>query len=134
MHGVGVAKRALGIEMRLLAYDPYVQAENMEEGVSMMDLDEVVVEADFVSLRATRREETKHMIGAAPLKAMKPSAYLINTSRGALERFEDLHSMVEITKAYSPEPKDVDLYDSLYRIHIELYFQLGKSFDQISLV
>jgi phosphoglycerate dehydrogenase-like enzyme len=35
MHGVGVAKRALGIEMRLLACDPYVQAENMEEGVSI---------------------------------------------------------------------------------------------------
>ncbi|HLE91569.1 MAG TPA: gluconokinase [Anaerolineales bacterium] len=51
-----------------------------------------------------------------------------------VERFEDLHSLVEITKTYSPKPKEADLYDSLYRIYMELYFQLGKLFDQISLI
>jgi D-3-phosphoglycerate dehydrogenase len=79
-----VAKRGLGFEMKILAYDPYVQAENLEEGVSMVDFDEVFKEADFVSLHATLSEETRHMIGAAQLQAMKPTAYLINTSRGAL--------------------------------------------------
>ena len=82
--GRGVAKRGLGFEMKILAYDPYVQAENLEEGVSMVDFDEVFREADFVSLHATLSEETRHMIGAAQLQAMKPTAYLINTSRGAL--------------------------------------------------
>ena len=51
---------------------------------------------------------------------------------GVVERFEDLYPLVAITKTYSPEPKEADLYDSLYKIYMNLYFQLGESFDQIS--
>jgi D-3-phosphoglycerate dehydrogenase len=82
--GRGVAKRALGFEMRVLAYDPYVQAESLEQGVSLVRLDEVLQSADIVSLHAALSDETHHMIGETQLRSMKPSAYLINTSRGAL--------------------------------------------------
>jgi gluconokinase len=60
------------------------------------------------------------------------AAFWALLGRGVVERFEDLHPLVGITKTYSPEPKEADLYDSLYQIYLELYFQLGKSFDQIS--
>ncbi|MHB8777120.1 MAG: FGGY-family carbohydrate kinase, partial [Anaerolineales bacterium] len=51
---------------------------------------------------------------------------------GVVERFEDLHPLVAITKTYKPQSQEAGLYDSLYRIYMELYFQLGKSFDQIA--
>ena len=82
--GRGVAKRALGFDMKVLAYDPYVEPENVEQGISLVSLDEVLKEADYLSLHAALSDETRHMIGAAQLQAMKSSAYLINTSRGAL--------------------------------------------------
>jgi D-3-phosphoglycerate dehydrogenase len=82
--GRGVAKRALGFDMNVLAYDPYVKVEDVDKGISMASLQEVLQEADFVSLHAALSEETRHLIGEAQLKSMKSSAYLINTSRGAL--------------------------------------------------
>lgn len=82
--GRGVAKRALGFDMQVLAYDPYVQAEDVGQGISLVSFDVVLQEADYVSLHAALSDETRCMIGAAQLQGMKPSAYLINTSRGAL--------------------------------------------------
>ncbi len=90
--GRGVAKRALGFDMKVLAYDPYVQAENVEQGISMASLDEVLQSADYVSLHAALSEETRHMIGVPQLQVMKPTAYLINTSRGALVDEEALYA------------------------------------------
>jgi len=82
--GHGVAKRALGFDMQVLAYDPYVQAESIEHGVSLVSLEEVLRGADFVSLHASLSDETRQMIGTTQLQVMKPNAYLINTSRGGL--------------------------------------------------
>lgn len=96
--GRGVAKRALGFDMKVIAYDPYVQAESVEKGVSMSSLDEVLKEADFVSLHATLSEETHHVIGVTQLQIMKPTAYLINTSRGALVDEKALYSALKEKK------------------------------------
>ena len=82
--GQGVARRALGFDMQVLAYDPYIQAENLDQDISLVSLNEVLRNADFVSLHATLSEETRRMIGSPQLQAMRSSAYLINTSRGAL--------------------------------------------------
>jgi D-3-phosphoglycerate dehydrogenase len=82
--GRGVAKRALGFDMKVLAYDPYVKSGDVEQGISLVSFDEVLKEADYISLHAALSEKTRHMVGAAQLKSMKPTAYLINTARGAL--------------------------------------------------
>lgn len=82
--GRGVAKRALGFDMQVLAYDPYVRSGDVAQGISLVSFDEVLKEADYVSLHAALSEETRHMIGAMQLQTMKPTAYLINTARGAL--------------------------------------------------
>jgi D-3-phosphoglycerate dehydrogenase len=90
--GRGVAKRALGFDMQVLAYDPYVQAEDVWQGISLVSFETVLREADYVSLHAALSNETRRMIGAAQLQAMKPTAYLINTSRGALVDEEALYA------------------------------------------
>ena len=51
---------------------------------------------------------------------------------GEVERFEDLHSMVEMTKIYHPIQDDVHTYDRLFEIYMDLYFKLSKSFGMIS--
>jgi phosphoglycerate dehydrogenase-like enzyme len=70
-------------QARILAYDPYVpHTKFAEHGVQRVDLDTLLRESDVVSLHVVLTRETRHMIGAAQLSLMKPTAILINTSRG----------------------------------------------------
>lgn len=75
-----------GFRARVLGYDPYVDAGTMRaHGIDKCDdLREMLAQCDFVSLHMVLNGETRHIIGAAELAAMKPSAFLINVSRGAL--------------------------------------------------
>lgn len=83
--GRGVAKRALGFDMRVLVYDPYIQPETLNmPGVTLTSFEEVLANADFISLHAALNAENTHMIGTAQFEAMKSGAYLINTARGGL--------------------------------------------------
>jgi D-3-phosphoglycerate dehydrogenase / 2-oxoglutarate reductase len=81
--GRAVALRAQAFGLRVMASDPYVDAATMKAfGVRKAGLDEVL-RCDYVSLHCALTDETRGIIGEAELKAMKPSAYLINTARGA---------------------------------------------------
>lgn len=51
---------------------------------------------------------------------------------GVVDRFEDLHSLVPIANTFPPNPKEALLYDSLFQIYMQLYFELAASFEQIS--
>ncbi|MDN5337340.1 MAG: D-3-phosphoglycerate dehydrogenase / 2-oxoglutarate reductase [Thermotogaceae bacterium] len=83
--GREVAKRAVCLGMKVLIYDPYVHKEQIEKfDVKMVDLETVLKESDFVSLHVPLVDETRKMIGEKELNLMKPSAFLINTSRGGL--------------------------------------------------
>lgn len=91
--GRGVAKRASGFDMQVLAYDPYIDEKQAEAiGVRMTSLAEVIGSADFLSLHATLTEETRHLIGKGELEQMKSSAFLINTARGGLVDEEALYT------------------------------------------
>ena len=81
--GQAVAKRAWGFDMDVLAFDPY-NRDGVEESefASWADLDELLERSDFVTLHNLLTEETHHLIGEAELKAMKPTAHLINAARG----------------------------------------------------
>lgn len=72
--------------MVLLAYDPYCPPERARRlGTELVDkLNHLLNQSDFVSLHAPLTSQTKGLIGASELAAMKPSAYLINTGRGGL--------------------------------------------------
>jgi D-3-phosphoglycerate dehydrogenase / 2-oxoglutarate reductase len=91
--GAEVARRARGLEMHVGAYDPIVSTERAAQlGVTLTALDEVLAQADYVSIHVPLVEATRHMINAARLAQMKPTAYLINAARGGIV---DEHALVE---------------------------------------
>jgi len=82
--GKAVARRARGFGMRILYHDT-VRADAAAErelGATYVDKATLLKESDFVTLHALLSPETRHLIGAAELRQMKPTAYLINASRG----------------------------------------------------
>lgn len=80
-----VARMAKGMMLRVVAYDPYVAAEVFEEnGVIRTDFHSLLREADFVSVHTPLTDETRHMFSEAEFRMMKPGAFFINTSRGAV--------------------------------------------------
>ena len=90
--GVGRIGRSLarmagaGFKMRVLGFDPFVDAEAMRgAGVTKCrQLTELLAQADFVSLHAVLNSDTRHLLGRTELANMKSSAFLLNVSRGAL--------------------------------------------------
>lgn len=83
--GRRVARIAHGFNMRILACDPYVATEAAKSAdVDLRPLHEVLKEADYITLHTVLSTETRGLIGARELAIMKPTAYLINTSRGAV--------------------------------------------------
>jgi D-3-phosphoglycerate dehydrogenase len=84
--GTRTAKRCLAMEMNVLVYDPYRQADEIKNAgyEAVTDLDAALPGADFVSIHCPKTPETVGMFDAARLKRMKPQAYLINTARGGI--------------------------------------------------
>lgn len=81
--GSRVAKMAMGLGMKVIAYDPYVKS--VPEGVVLTDdKDEVVRQADVLTLHPVLNDETRNIIGRKELALMKPTAYFINCGRGPL--------------------------------------------------
>jgi glyoxylate reductase len=85
------ARRATGFRMRILAFDLYPDERAAAEiGATFVPLDQLLRESDFISLHCTLTEETHHLIGAEELALMKPTAILINASRGPVVDTESL--------------------------------------------
>ncbi len=82
--GLAVARRAAGFNLRLLASDPCVHPDAATLGIRHVPLDQLLAESDFVSLHAALTPENRNLMGEAQLRKMKPTARLINASRGAL--------------------------------------------------
>ena len=82
--GQAMARRASGFGMKLLGYDIAPSDEAKKIGVQFVSFDELLRQSDFLSLHAALTAENRGLIGEAQLRRMKPTAYLINTARGAL--------------------------------------------------
>ena len=81
--GSAVAKRGKAFNMRVIYYDMRRNEEREKElGVEFVDLETLLKEADFVSIHVPLFPSTRHLISEKELKMMKPTAHLINTSRG----------------------------------------------------
>ncbi|UMP00596.1 D-glycerate dehydrogenase [Amycolatopsis sp. EV170708-02-1] len=82
--GQAVARRALGFGMRIVYSGRSRAAEDVEKtlGAEYLPFDELLRSSDVVSLHCPLTPETRHLVDADALKAMKPGAYLINTTRG----------------------------------------------------
>ncbi|MFN2159858.1 MAG: 2-hydroxyacid dehydrogenase [Anaerolineales bacterium] len=94
--GQAVARRAQGFNMRVLYYDRNRKPEAERElGAEYHDLDDLLGEADFVSLHVDLNEGTHYMIGAAELDKMKPTGILVNTARGPIVDSEALYNALK---------------------------------------
>ena len=80
-----IAARASGFGLRVLAYDPYLQAEDISaKGATPVSFDELIEQADYLVVQAPLTKETHHLIGEEELRRMKPTSFLINTARGPI--------------------------------------------------
>jgi D-3-phosphoglycerate dehydrogenase len=83
--GAEVARRALGLSMKVIAYDPYLTREATERmGVEPVELDELFRRADVVSLHTPLSADTRNLVGERELALMKPTARIINCARGGV--------------------------------------------------
>ena len=83
--GRGVAQRASGFEMRILAYEPYPDREFCRRhDIHLLSLDELLQRSDFVTLHVPGGGKNRHLIGREQLALMKTRAVIINTARGDL--------------------------------------------------
>ncbi len=115
--GARVVRLLRAFGCRILVDDPYVQlsADDAAAGVEQVSLERILAESDVLTLHPRVTDETRGMIDAAALAAMKPSAILVNTARGPLMDYDALHdalangrlrgAMLE-TFAIEPTPPD----------------------------
>src|SRR5207247_7473641 len=99
--GQNVAKRLGAWGMRMLGYDPYVSQETVAPlGIKMVSLDELLRNSDLITLHVVLTKETRGMIGLRELKLMRPTAFVVNTSRGtAIKEADLIQALTEIINA-----------------------------------
>src|SRR5690242_13668827 len=80
-----VADRALGLRMRVIAYDPFLSPERAKDiGVEKVELDELLRRADFITLHTPLTDKTRNVIDAAAIKKMRKGVRIVNCARGGL--------------------------------------------------
>lgn len=95
--GQAVAWRLRALGFRVLAHDAFVTAGQMQkQGVEAMSLEDLLAEADLVSLHVPLNDKTHHLISRAQFQRLKPNAWLINTSRGPTV---DENALIEALRA-----------------------------------
>jgi len=98
--GALVAQRASAFGMRLIAYDPYVSADRARQmGVELMSLEELVAQADFVTIHVAKSKETMGLIGRDLLAKAKPGIRIINAARGGIVDEEALAEAIRLGQA-----------------------------------
>lgn len=112
--GSEVARRARGLEMHLLAYDPVVPPDRADQlGVEIVTMDELLSRSDVISLHVPLVDSTRNLFNAETIAQMKPGAYLINASRGGIINEEALIAALDSGQlagaaldVFSKEPPD----------------------------
>lgn len=108
--GALVAVRLHAFETQILAYDPYVtSARAAQLGVQLVSLDELLQQADFITIHMPKTPETVGMIDAAAFAKMKDSAYVVNVARGGLIDEADLY---EALRTGAIAGAGIDVFDS----------------------
>jgi lactate dehydrogenase-like 2-hydroxyacid dehydrogenase len=116
--GMAVARRAAAFNMRILATGSRAAgAEAAGYGVQQVDLQRLLAESDVVSLHCPLTPETRHLIGADQLAAMKPTAILVNTARGPIV---DEAALVAALRDGVIAAAGLDVYEDEPRVHPEL--------------
>ena len=80
-----VCERALGLKMKVVAYDPFLSEERAEKlGVQKVELDDLLARADFITLHVPKTEQTNNILNAEAIAKLKPGVRVINCARGGL--------------------------------------------------
>ena len=93
--GAIVANRAQGLKMHVIAYDPFISPEaagNM--GITLVSLDELLKQSDFITVHTPMTKETRGLINAAAFAKMKKGVYIINCARGGIVSEKDLYDAI----------------------------------------
>ncbi len=91
-----VAERALGLRMRVVAFDPFLSADRAQQiGVEKVDLDGLLTRADFITLHTPLTDTTRNLLNAETLARTKPGVRIINCARGGLIVEEDLKAALD---------------------------------------
>ncbi len=97
--GTEVAKRAQGLGMQVIAYDPFLSEEMSKKmGVKKMDIQDVLRQADFITIHTPLTAETKNIINSETIKIMKNGVYIINCARGGIINEKDVYDALESGK------------------------------------
>ena len=113
-------KSHFGFNMKIIFFDPYFENDEVVkkfEATKLNSIDEVLSEADFVSLHCPSTKETKGLMNKETISKMKTSAYLINTARGDIVNESDL---VEALKEEKIMGAGLDVYEKEPEVHREL--------------
>jgi phosphoglycerate dehydrogenase-like enzyme len=107
--GRAIAKRANAFEMSVIAYDPYVNADQgATAGAEMVTLDALYARADYITLHSLVNDQTYHMINAESLAQMKRGVRIVNAARGALI---DEAALAETIKSGQVAGAALDVYE-----------------------
>jgi lactate dehydrogenase-like 2-hydroxyacid dehydrogenase len=113
--GKAVARRAVGFDMRVIYHDPMETKVSPEINATRVDLETLLEEADFISLHTPLTPDTRHLIDAEALSKVKPTAVLVNTSRGPVVDLNALHDALKEGRLFAagldvtePEPLPFD--------------------------
>jgi D-3-phosphoglycerate dehydrogenase len=91
-----VADRAVGLKMRVVAFDPFLSAERAQDmGIEKVELDELLRRADFITLHTPMTEQTRNILNAENLAKTKKGVRIINCARGGLIVEEDLKAALD---------------------------------------
>jgi D-3-phosphoglycerate dehydrogenase len=97
--GSVVASRALGLEMRVIAYDPFLSEDRAAElGVEKVELDQLFRRADFITLHTPLTDKTRNIVDAAAIARMKSGVRIVNCARGGLIVEEALRAALDSGK------------------------------------
>ncbi|HEY1298708.1 MAG TPA: phosphoglycerate dehydrogenase [Chloroflexota bacterium] len=108
--GSEVARRALGLDMRVLVYDPYVPDEHIQHlGLEPSELESLLQNVDIVSVHVPLTEATRGIVNASRIALMRPGTFLINCARGGLV---DEHALLAALDAGHLAGAGVDVYAS----------------------
>lgn len=119
--GGAVAKRAQSFDMKVIAFDPILTQMKADAlGVELVDIDELVERADFITVHAPLNDKTRDLIAADRLKKMKPTCRIVNCARGGIINEEDLAEALRnktiagaALDVYTSEPFEKDIFRDL---------------------
>ncbi len=108
--GALITERLQAFGMQVVAYDPYVTSSRAQQlGVTLLSLDELLAQSDFVTIHMPKTPETTGMIGTDQLALMKPTAFVVNVARGGLV---DEHALYAALKSNRIAGAGLDVFVS----------------------